>query len=48
MLFHLQPDSVQSSFDDFYELTGEILGEGAYAKGKLFKQPLLIYVLFAS
>jgi len=25
-------DSVQSSFDDFYELTGEILGEGAYAK----------------
>jgi len=25
-------DSVQSSFEDFYELTGEILGEGAYAK----------------
>jgi len=25
-------DSVQSSFDDFYELTGEILGEGSYAK----------------
>lgn len=25
-------DSVQSSFEDFYDLTGEILGEGAYAK----------------
>jgi len=25
-------NSVQSSFNDFYELTGEILGEGAYAK----------------
>lgn len=31
-LLSVRTDSVQSSFDDFYELTGEILGEGAYAK----------------